>query len=306
MRGRRFSLLAALVLGAWSGPGPQPAAAQAWIRSPGDAYVGLSYRRISADKLYGVGGVPAPSDRFTQHTLNLYTEVGVVERWLMLSLEGELFRQNELHDAMEGYGLARTRGVGDFRLGAWTGLLTQPFRLSFGVTVGLPIGDASPDAGTDADLESRQHAAVLPNGDGEVDVGFRLLAGHSWQFGQVLRMYGVAELGYVVRTRGFLDQLGYRAELGFQIPQRIADRFWLMARLTGLESLGEVSAPIGGTGLGDGVSGTFWSVEASARIVDQFYLGLGIESAFRGVNLPAAPALKLSLAYEIRRPRDRS
>ena len=287
----RLSLLFALTLG-FTSLSPSIAEAQAWTRDQGGVYAGLSYRWISASAYYDRNGDRVEGPRFTQHTLGLYGEVGAIDRWLMFTLEGELFRQNEFAD------LATVRGVGDWKIGAWTGLLEAPFRLSLGVTLGLPFGRSNPSADADASQEERDATAMLPTGGGEWDVSFRLAAGYSHQWDDIFSLYTIAEFGYVLRTSGFVDQIAYRAELGFKVPREIIDRFLLIFRVTGLESLETPARDIGPTGIGDGVSGTFWGVELAARLHDELYLGVGFESAFRAENLPAAPALKVSIAYQ--------
>ena len=150
----------------------QQARAQAWIRDPGHAYVKLGYRLIRATSIYGPDGNTRPvGDGYRQHALGFYGELGVVERWLSLSLDGDLFRRSVLVNQ------GATAGLGDLRLGAYTGLLTAPFRLALGVQLGLPTGDPSPSAGR---VQDEFVARTLPTGDGEWDVAVRLHAGHSF------------------------------------------------------------------------------------------------------------------------------
>ncbi len=148
------------------------AVAQAWTRDQGSFYVNLTYRTSSASAVYDESGdLQDLPDTVTQHILGFYGEVGLIDRWLTLTLDGELYRH-------ASFGDATVDGVGDFRVGAWTGLLPEPFRLSAGVQVGLPFGRSAPQGNSPA-------SSQLPTGDGEFDVAFRLAAGHSFGGGRL-------------------------------------------------------------------------------------------------------------------------
>src|SRR5213075_1399548 len=101
---------------------------------------------------------------YSKQLIGLYGELGIVDRWLTLSADATLFRFNRLEDQ------GSTRGLGDLRIGAWTGLIESPLRLSAGFLVGIPTGDASPRPGaSSADPEAQLIARSLPTGDGEWD-----------------------------------------------------------------------------------------------------------------------------------------
>ncbi|HJL18825.1 MAG TPA: hypothetical protein RMH99_24395 [Sandaracinaceae bacterium LLY-WYZ-13_1] len=266
--------------------------AQAWTRDAGDGYVNLSYRYLGADSFYGNDGARVGSTPFRQHAIGLYGEVGVVDRWLMLTLGGDPMRRNELVD------LGATTGLSDLSVGAWTGLLVEPFRLAFGVTVGLPTGDPSPDAGPGADTVAQLTARTLPTGDGETDVTLQVAAGHGFRIPDTsLELFVQAVLGYAIRTTGFTDQIVYRAEAGLRIREPFVERFLLIVRLTGTELLGSSTAIGGVAGVGDGISFTALGPELLFEIGEGFGLGFGADFAFRATNLPAAVALKGSISY---------
>ncbi|MGB3051363.1 MAG: hypothetical protein WBB42_10220 [Polyangiales bacterium] len=155
---------------------PSTGEAQAWLRDPGNLYVQTSYFYLRAGSFFGADGntFKLENGEYVQHVLAFYAEAGVIDRWLMLTLAGELFRRNVLTN------LGATSGVGDFQLGAWTAIVEKPVRLTAGLLVGLPTGDPSPSAGPDATPEEEAIARSLPTGDGEVDVNFRLALGHSF------------------------------------------------------------------------------------------------------------------------------
>jgi len=293
-------LVAALVFFAAS-----EASAQ-WIRDPGSVFVQTSYRLIRAENLYAPDGSVTEIRPYRQHTLAFYAEAGVVDRWLMLTADGELFRRSVLVDQ------GAVSGLGDLRIGAWTGLVEKPFRLAFGVHVGLPTGDPDPDAGSSADPASQVIADVLPTGDGEVDLTLRLAAGHGFGWRRV-EQYVIGEFGYVVRTTpraapgGLVpgdvrDQLVWRAETGIRVDRPFIERFWFVLRFSGLVVVQNRQAEGGAiprfAGLGDGVDYTALGLETSFRIIDGVRVSFGVDGAFAARNVPAAAAWKLALSYE--------
>ncbi len=265
------------------------ASAQAWTRDQGSGYVNLNYRLIAADEIYDPDGNERSIPDYKQHAIGIYGEVGVIDRYLTLTFDGELYRRNVLED------MGATQGLGDLRVGAWTGVLTAPFRLALGVQLGLPTGDDSPSVD---DPAANLIAASLPTGDGEYDVTFRSAIGHSFTAGSLFGFYVQGNLGYALRTKGFTDQIVYGAEFGTRITKPVIDRFLLILRLVGTESLDTGAAISGFAGLGDGVSFTSYGVELAARVWSTFHLSAGVESAFRGANVPSAPAYKFAASYE--------
>lgn len=306
MMPKLFRLVGAAMLLAllWA---PQEAQAQAWIRDPGSFYLNLGYRYIGANKFYNLDGDVQDIRSFRQHSLALYAEAGVIDRWLMVNLEGELFRRNVLVDQ------AAVSGLGDMRLGLWTGILEAPFRLSAGVQVGLPFGDASPDADSD-DPADQIAADLLGTGDGEVDVTLRLVAGHGFRWRRV-NQFVQGDIGYSIRTtprdapasigepQDIRDQLVYRIETGIQIDRPFWDRIWWIVRVQGLAIVQDRNASSLNSslsGLGDGVEYAAFGIEALVNIGGGFGVGLGMDGAFYARHVPAAPAFKFSLTYERR------
>ena len=269
--------------------------AQAWTRDQGSVYVQLSHRYIRADSFYAPDGNTRPltDGDYVQHVLGIYGEVGVVDRWLTLSLEGELLRSNALKTQ------GRVLGLGDIRVGAWTGLLTSPFRLAFGVLAGLPTGDDNPSAGAGADPTSQAVARSLPTGDGEYDVHFRLAIGHSFGGGSwPLQHYTLGEVGYAVRTKGLTDQFTWRTELGSRIDRQGWDRLLMVLRLSGTELLGaRSSSSTSFGGIGEFEVRAF-GLELALRVVDKVHLSVGAEGAFRGRSVPSAAQYKFAISWE--------
>lgn len=278
---------------------PAQAEAQAWLRDQGSVYVETSYFYLRASSFYGPNGNISnlESGDYVQHVLTFYSEAGVLDRWLMLTLAGQLFRRNVLEN------LGATDGVGDFQLGAWTAILEEPVRLSAGVLVGLPIGDPSPNGGPDATPEEAAIARSLPNGDGEVDINFRVALGYSFGGGRwPFQHYVLADVGYAVRTQGLTDQFLYRGELGTRIDRRGWDRILAIARLQGVELLGSPAFDrVTFTGLRqfEVLSPGF---EVLVRVWDQLNVGFGLAGAVRAQNLPASAQYKFTVSWERRHP----
>jgi len=306
---------------------PTAASAGPWTRDLGHGYVNLAYARIAAKKLASLDGVGRDIAPYEQHAFQVYGEFGLIDRWLTATFEGQLFRWAQLT------GQGSTYGLGDLRLGFWTGLVTRPVRLTAALLLGIPSGDPAPlpgDAanGLDpADPRQREYAtylkdvaAALPTGDGEADVELRLSLGHS--FGGVRRWpfehYLVLEAGYWWRTRSrdrrgnllasdFFDALTYKFEIGIKFPWKFIDRFWFIFRMPGVVSLAIFEDPAVladrptascVTGLGNGVSYLAWGFEALGRIYKGLGASAGFDSGFAARCVAAGANVKFGLSYE--------
>ncbi len=274
---------------------PREAAAQAWIRPSGELLLGLGVSHLSGDRVFGTDFVAREIvTPYQQTSVALYGELGLVDRWLMLTLRSELFRRNALVDA------GATQGLGDARIGLWSGLLEAPFRLSIGLNLGLPLGDPQPSAGPGADDDAELTARSLPTGDGELDLEPTLVLGHS--FGGVdwpLRHFATARAGYWLRTAGFGDALSWQLELGTKLPLPVLDRVWWVLRLGGVESLASRSEVQSGfAGLGDGVSYTAVAAQAIVEVGGGVSLTAGVDTALRARGIIAAAPLSFGLLWQ--------
>ncbi|HUS64989.1 MAG TPA: hypothetical protein VMZ28_10625 [Kofleriaceae bacterium] len=268
-----------------------------WTRDQGHFYLNTSYSRISATSFYNPEFKRIPLSPYVQHVWGLYGEVGIVSRWLTATVDAVLFRHNGLVDK------GATYGMGDWRVGLWTGLVTRPVRLSFGLTVGIPIGDAHPQAGPTADTDATHLANSLPTGDGEVDLEGRLALGYS--FGGVRRWpvvhYLVVEAGYWLRTKRaeFSDAFVWKFELGTKFPWKFIERFWFTWRWNGVESFASsAQAAMNATGLGNGVT----YIAPGASVYGRVWQGLGasiaLDSAVRARSLPVAVQVMAAVSYQ--------
>ena len=290
---RFLSALAAF--GLFIGATETVASAQAWTRDQGEGYVNVSVSALSGDQLFSSDGDRLTIGRtYSQTIVNLYGELGLIDRWLTFTVSSELYRRNALED------LAATQGLGDLQLGLWSGIIEAPIRLTFGVIVGLPTGDDFPGAGDGADLEAEQAANSLPTGDGEVDFTPTIVFGHSfgnWRYWP-LRHFVTARAGYWIRTRGFSDAFTYQLELGTQVARvPVLDRLWFIARLRGVESFSGPSDN-GFAGLGDGITFTSVSGELFGRIYEGLGAAVSFDAAFRAKGIIGAAPIRFTLSYE--------
>lgn len=291
---RTILLTLFLMLLSWS---TEAEAQVAWTRDTGEGYLGLKLAHQASAEFYGADFVRRPiASVYSQTSLGLYGELGVIDRWLTVSVEGELFRRNALADQ------GATMGFGDLRVGLWSGLVVAPLRVSAGLRLGLPTGDPDPDAGLDPDAELI--ANVLPTGDGELDLEPAVALGYG--FGGrsspwPLEHYVVASAGYWLRGSGISDALTYRAELGTRVPLPILDRLWWTVRLSGIESFAsaeDIARAAGNLGgLGNGVSFTSLGLELSVEVWEGLGLSLGWDTAFRARRIIAAAPLRVGVSW---------
>jgi hypothetical protein len=289
---RNLLILLVLLLGS------RAAHAGAWTRDSKHFYLSLGWARIAGDAQFGRDFRVVPTlSRYEQHVVYFYGELGIIDRLLTLTVDAQTYRHAQYHN------LGSTSGVGDFRVGLWTGMLDKPVRFSFGMLVGVPAGNPDPSRHQPGlSSEERGVLRLLPTGDGEVDVEARAAVGYSFGGKRYwpLQHYVVGELGYWMRTRGYGDALTWKAELGIRFPWRFVERFWLIVRLTGIESLALGSSAIENdiTGLKSGVSYTAYGGELYGRIYKGLGANIGIDSAFRARAVPAAAQLHVALSYQ--------
>ncbi len=278
-----------------------PLAAQTWTREAGSAYVDASIGYVAGGSIYGPDfNKLTLATPYSQLVVASYAEVGLIDRWLTTTVAAEWLRRNQL--AEQG----RTTGLGDTRIGFWSGLVTEPFRLTVGLWLGIPTGDPQPSGNSpDTNLIARS----LPTGDGEWDLEPQVRWGigvspTAWPFTH----YAQAAVGYQVRTQtqvfgvaqDIADGVTYLIEFGAQPRQRGLDRLWLSAKLYGLESLASSSeAASGAVGLGNGVTYTAYQVRVYARLYDGLGVAASFESALRARSIVAAPVWRLAVSYQL-------
>lgn len=302
-----------------------PANANPWTRDSGNVYLNLNYSLIAASGVYlpdgGRRDFPdndrdGNPDRYLQHTVGLYSEIGVIDRWLTATVNLTLLRHSSLTQQASDESFAQrisAVGAGDMAVGLWSGLLTWPLRVTIGVVFGIPTGDPVPKAD---DEETQLTANFLPTGDGEWDAQFVAEVGYALGGGAYpLLHYGLASAGYWLRTtprdvgfgnpQDFPDAFNWRIEIGTKLPWTFVDRFWFIVRFFGSESFASLADPQGmsaganPSGLGGGVTYRSFGLEIFGRIWRTLGASAGVSGAFFARNLPAAPYIRFALSYEL-------
>jgi len=256
----------------------------AWTRDAGHGYVGTGWARIAATKVFGRDYQTTPIAAYEQNAWNLYGELGLVSRWLTATVESTLVRDN----AQAG---EHTTGMGDWRFGAWSGVVVAPVRLSVGATVTVPLGSPTP-----RDVAPGK----LPLGSGEFAIDLRAAFGWSWNGARrwPLRHYFLVEAGFW-RRQIYADAFVYRAEVGVQLPWRVVERVWLIGRLIGVESLvGAGRATDDPTGLDDGFTVMAPGFEAVARLWRGLAVGAGFETAIRARAVAAGKQVHATVSWQ--------
>lgn len=274
--------------------------AQSQTRGAAEGYVNFGAHLQSSSAFFNANGERVETADLDIAIVPLYAEVGLVDRWLMLTLDLPLYRRNALANDVAGVGGA-TSGLGDIRLGLWSTLVDGPLRVLAAVQLGLPTGDPSPEGPGEPALDVI--AELLPTGDGETDVELVVAVARDVAFHRYpLRHYAKLQAGYWIRTTGFSDAFNYSAELGTQIAAPGWDWLWLVGRVHGSESFADLddidTLSAVSIGLGNGVSYTFAGAEALVRLPLGFGLGGRVDVPLRGRLVLDAPAYRLFASYE--------
>lgn len=273
------------------------AVAQTWTRDAGHGYVNTSVTVLNGQRFHDATGESHElPTTYRQLAVGVYGEVGAIDRWLTLTLDGEIYRRSELEDQ----GL--TQGLGDLRVGAWTGLVVAPVRLTVGAMVKLPTGDNRPDPdGVDVIDRpgARDVSRSLPTGEGAVVVEPAVRVGHS--FGGAwwpLRHFAEGGLGWQARVDG-ADAWTWKAKLGTKVPVTVLDHVWWVVSLDGQHTTLPEDEPTSGgaTGLGEGVSVVGLALQAH---VDFNGIGVfgGVSTAFLARRIIAGRPYQLGVFAE--------
>jgi hypothetical protein len=268
-----------------------------WTRDRGHFFVSTSYFRIAARRegdLDTTGRIVIGP--YVQHLLAFYGEVGLVNRFLTVSVDGTIYRNSRSRDL-------RAAGVGDWNIGFWSGLVTRPVRLTANVTFTIPVGSPSPASAPCR--EGGPPPFCLPNGAGAAGIEGRLSFGYSfggWRYWP-LRHYLVLEGGYWARLSGFADAVTFRGEFGIQLPWKGIRRFWFTGHISGLNSFAsaaELRPTFRGeiTGVGNGISYAGYGFEIFARVIKGLGVAFGADSAIYSRLVPLGAQIKAGLSYE--------
>lgn len=252
---------------------PTTAFPGAWTQKRGHGYYKLGLRIIRADQFYDANGDNASIPTLTDAGAALYTEYGLTDRLTAIA-NLQIFRRltREAPDDSKS-------GLSDSDLGVRWHLFSKGRTVvSAEVLLGLPLGDDT-------------HPNGLLTGDGEFNQLVRLQVGRSFYPSP---FYLTAEVGFNNRTEGYSDEVHYGVEIGYTLQQK----FLLIFRLRGLESLDNGSENIAG-----GMGGLYannkrylaYGPELNFLLNDVIGLSAGLEGAFFAENEPAAPAVSFGI-----------
>jgi hypothetical protein len=261
-----------------------PAHAGPWTRDAASGFVATGWSYIASTRVFAGDGATEPIPRYEQNAWNVYGELGLISRWLTATVESTLVRDNV-------QSATHTTGMGDWRFGAWSGVVTRPVRLAFGATVTVPLGDPTP-----RDVEAPRTSL----GSGEFSLDLRASFGWSWAGAPrwPLRHYVIVEAGYW-RRQIFADSFVYRAELGVQLPWRVVERVWLVGRLIGVESFAsDARATADPTGLNDGFTVVAPGFAASVRLWRGLAADAGFETAVRARAVAAGKQVHAGVSWQ--------
>ncbi|MEM1127599.1 MAG: hypothetical protein AAGI71_13180 [Bacteroidota bacterium] len=278
MRLFAWIILAGCVLAAPS------AHADGWTQRKQSGFYKVNFRFVSAGSFYERSGTQIDIPTLRDYTVSFYGEYGLTDRLTAFAYVPffERITLNEQVGTETGFVFFEgdaVSGVADPDIGLRYGLVTQgPVVLSASLRFGLPIGrDEQPNG--------------LLTGDGEFNQHLALEAGYSLY---PVPAYAVASLGFNNRTGGFSDEVIYGIEAGYTVGVWLT----LIGRLRGVESLknGEDGTLGGGSGLYAN-NQRFLSPGVEVLVTPQtgYGVSLGVDGAFFGENVLAAPAFSLGV-----------
>lgn len=188
-------------------------AQSAFTRAPGSVYAKLGYTYFSSNDYWDLGGVLRDrGERFTQHSLSLYGEVGLVDH-LNAIVSFPALKVNHFANTN------RAVGVGDLQIGFKLGTeLGRGLKLAAMVIAEFPTGDSGATVQTETGAN-----LILPTGDGEYNTWTMVALSRS-----IAPIHGWFNLyfGLNARNSGFANQLQVGGELG----HHLLDMFYIQIR----------------------------------------------------------------------------
>ncbi|CAN5536277.1 hypothetical protein BH10BAC6_BH10BAC6_02050 [soil metagenome] len=239
-----------------------------WIKKPGEGFVQVSGQTLSTSSAYDLQGVKTTTEPFTNRSINLYGEVGILPD-LMAVVGMPMYRSSAFASQ------SSASGIGDVVLGVRCGILTEDWPVAAGLTFELPTGNAKATDGVHR----------LPTGDEELNAWLNVGISHSfWP----TSAYVMADVGYNVRglaVSSFIQQFDggkftnqYR--LFVKAGYEVATHAWVNLALY---RLGTAGTPQAGrfsfNGLGEGVEYNAWDLGGSYAF-DTWTLTADLSSAF--------------------------
>jgi hypothetical protein len=254
-----------------------PARAGAWPQEEGGGYWKFEQRATRVDFYEGADGeevrIPTLFDAIT----SFYGEFGVTDRITPFAYVP--FLEHLSLDDAPGTSLTRPA---DCDLGVRIGVLKKGRGvMSVQLTLGVPSGDSTPEAG-------------LVTGDGEWNLIAVLQGGGSFAKAPV---YLSGELGFNARTRGYSDEVRFAAEVGWTFHPRWS----LTGRVRGVFSLDDGRDDVGHDTLGlhaNDVQYLIFTPEISFAARKDLWVGATIDTASFVQNSIGGPTYAVFVAWK--------
>lgn len=242
-----------------------------WTKGKGEFFGKVDFSSLSSDNYYTPTGTKLKTSVFTQNSLNLYAEYGLINR-LSLILSAPIWRQNSFETTQ------KVSGIGDIRFDLKYRLIK-----SDNWPVAISIGPEIPTGRANAFAQNKlipQDRINLPTGDGEFNVWTTLAASKSLGIGYI-SLYTAYNARTTYKGLKFQDLYQAGGEIGFNPIKKL----WVNGKIRGQWSTGESKHPELGFVRGDGTTYTLLSAEAFYRITDQW----GVSATYLTGNDLLAP-----------------
>jgi protein XagA len=249
--------------------------AQAWTKPKGEGFYKLDYTLIHTKNVFDPGGKIVPFRTLGNHTLSLYGERGITDKFTLQAYVPFLVRNvlNETRGAQSGTLLepgVENNDFGDVDIAFRYALPFGSLPVSATLLFGLPTGNSTDNSG-------------LFTGDGEFNQMLKLSTGAGKD-----KWWTQIGLGFNNRTKGFSDEIRYDAEFGYKLLQ---NKLLAIFKLSGIESLNNGTEGATTTGLfSNNVEFLSPGLEFLYFINPKVGLSFRAAGAVKGQNVLASPS----------------
>jgi hypothetical protein len=257
-----------------------------WTRQQGHGFVQLGFSALRAKNIYELDGSKKPINTLGDYTLQLYGEYGITDKLtasLIIPFKREtLDRLIALPGNVELFPGDSKNGIADIDVELKYGIVQSDVVVSAALWAGLPVGDNNQPNG-------------LLTGDGELNVGVKLLAGKSFY---PAPFYVTADIGYNRRSNNFSDEVLFNAEVGYAPIEQL----YLLLTFAGKKSTKNGTA----ANASNGSTGLYTNDQEYLALIPKIYfkfnehygVSAGISTAFSGKNVAATLVYNIGVAYE--------
>ncbi len=266
-----------------------------WPQKKGNGYFKLSQWWIVFDQHYTDVGKIDPNVTSGIYNTSLYAEYGFTNRLTGVIYFPFLSRNtmNNVISATTGETLIpgeALNSIGDTDLSLKYALNKPGSKvpLAATLTLGLPLG--KDEGGTQNNLQT---------GDGEFNQLLQFDAGTAIAIGNKVKGFVSSQLGFNNRNKGFSDEIRFGLEGGLGL---ISNKLWLIARLTGVESLknGDTAADVTSTSIfANNTEYLSYGIEVAYYVTKRVGFSAGYASAFRGEIIAAKPSYSVGVFYDL-------